>query len=254
MNYRELSTDIGDHYRLKGTLRVIDSITVPWHGHIPPTSCYNLGYFDGRLKDMNNNQNNITQELYNNNTSLEVYRRWNLSTLLPSDKGVSTWVNLVSDMRTVILAISPATIVIPHPQIDNHNDHYYTTLAAATALSQCDNKPSILLYTNHADDSSYPYGPKGTIMSLPPIHGDVFAGSVYSFPLTPSLVRRKTFAIEAMHDIRLPPSWLYAAIDGGVDMSIGEAAPYASYLRRAVRCNELFYCCQMSDLLQMFKK
>ena len=46
---RDTSADPAEHYRVKGTLRLIDSITVPWQGGVPPERCFNLGYFDARL-------------------------------------------------------------------------------------------------------------------------------------------------------------------------------------------------------------
>ena len=37
---------------MKGYLRAVDSVTVPWQGGIPPQRCFNLGYFDARLEEM----------------------------------------------------------------------------------------------------------------------------------------------------------------------------------------------------------
>ena len=52
MNYRASVSDPAEHYALKGYLRAVDSVTVPWQGNIPPERTANLGYFDGRLDAM----------------------------------------------------------------------------------------------------------------------------------------------------------------------------------------------------------
>src|ERR1700728_5290887 len=52
MNYRASVSDPAQHYGLKGYLRAVDSVTVPWQGNIPPERTANLGYFDGRLDEM----------------------------------------------------------------------------------------------------------------------------------------------------------------------------------------------------------
>ena len=49
MNYRASVSDPAEHYALKGYLRAVDSVTVPWQGNIPPERTANLGYFDGRV-------------------------------------------------------------------------------------------------------------------------------------------------------------------------------------------------------------
>jgi hypothetical protein len=52
MNYRVSVSDPAEHYLLKGYLRAVDSVTIPWQGQIPPDRTYNLGYFDARLAEM----------------------------------------------------------------------------------------------------------------------------------------------------------------------------------------------------------
>ena len=52
MNYRASVSDPAQHYALKGYLRAVDSVTIPWQGHIPPERTANLGYFDGQLDAM----------------------------------------------------------------------------------------------------------------------------------------------------------------------------------------------------------
>ncbi|MHB8723396.1 MAG: PIG-L family deacetylase, partial [Steroidobacteraceae bacterium] len=52
MNYRASVSDPAEHYSLKGYLRAVDSVTIPWQGNIPPERTANLGYFDGQLEAM----------------------------------------------------------------------------------------------------------------------------------------------------------------------------------------------------------
>ena len=69
---------------------------------------------------------------------------------------------------------------------------------------------TLLLYTNHADRNRYPYGPAGTLLSLPPPPPGEFAlDRVYSHPVSPGLQRLKLFALESMHDLRYSPTRQY---------------------------------------------
>lgn len=44
--YAEHIPDPVRQYRMKGFLRAIDSVTIPWQGGVPPERAYNLGTFD----------------------------------------------------------------------------------------------------------------------------------------------------------------------------------------------------------------
>jgi hypothetical protein len=115
---------------------------------------------------------------------------------------------------------------------------------------------TLLLYTNHADGNRYPYGPAGTLMSLPPpVAGGVLIDRVYSHPVAPALQRLKLFALESMHDLRFTPTRQYQLavessrrIPGGREIADRTGTPEEpgpgpdiSYLRRGPRSNELFY-------------
>jgi hypothetical protein len=133
-SYEGLFDGPADMYSFKGRLRVIDSVTVPWHGGIPPDRCVNLGYFDSRLADMVQAPDRAIPERHSRNTDVSVYRAHNLSNLLPRGARQSTWTNLVEDIETVLRAVAPSIIVAPHPQLDAHVDHQFTTVALAQAL------------------------------------------------------------------------------------------------------------------------
>src|SRR5918994_6486544 len=179
--YEAVFDDPGDLYLFKGRIRVIDSITIPWQGRIPPERAFNMGYFDARLAEMHDKRDAVIPEMYRPNTDINVYRRENIGSLLPLRPRESKWGNLVDDMLTVLKKVKPSIIVAPHPQLDTHRDHQFTTVALSEALARWNRPVALLLYTNHADRNRYPYGPAGTLVSLPPPPpGDVVVHRVYS--------------------------------------------------------------------------
>jgi hypothetical protein len=133
-------------------------------------------------------------------------------------------------------------VVMPDPRVDTHPDHEFTSVALVQALEQWQGNPIFLLYANHADNDHYPYGPAGTVMSLPPGERQVSMQKIYSHPTAHALQIRKLFALESMHDLRLSP-------DEQITCSSATIAhrpdypriPEADYFRRAPRANELFY-------------
>ena len=246
-NYEALFDNDVELYHFKGRIRLIDSITVPWQGGIPPERAFNMGYFDARLAAMHDQPDAVIPEMYGPNTDIGAYLKYNIGALLPKRARASTWRNLVEDLETVIRKVNPAIILTPHPQLDSHADHQFTTVALDQALSRRRRRATLLLYTNHADRNRYPYGPAGTILSLPPpVEHQVPLDRVYSHPLSPDLQRQKLFALESMHDLRSSPSRLYQMEFGTGRVSEPEAqgpsaAAGVDYLRRAPRSNELFF-------------
>ena len=246
-SYEANFDNVAEMYQFKGRIRLIDSITVPWLGGIPPARAFNMGYFDARLAEMHDKPTAVIPEMYGPNTDIGAYLKYNLGTLLPKRPRASQWTNLVDDMETVLKKVDPALIVTPHPQLDSHADHQFATVALAEALSRRRKRVTLLLYTNHADRNRYPYGPAGTLMSLPPpVEREVLVDRVYSHPVPADLQRQKLFALESMHDLRSSPSRLYQVEVGG-DRSTQPEGPGPSsiggvnYLRRGPRSNELFF-------------
>jgi LmbE family N-acetylglucosaminyl deacetylase len=246
-SYEAVFDDVAEMYHFKGRIRLIDSITVPWLGGIPPERAFNMGYFDARLAEMYGKPTAIVPEMYGPNTDIGAYLKYNLGSLLPKRSRASTWANLVDDLETVLKKVNPAVILAPHPQLDSHADHQFATVALGEALSRRRQRVTLLLYTNHADRNRYPYGPAGTLMSVPPpVAQDVVLDRVYSHPVSADLQRQKLFALEAMHDLRPSPSRLYQLEIGGDRSNLPEtlgssAFGGVNYLRRAPRSNELFF-------------
>ena len=243
--YEAVFDDPAELYLFKGRIRLIDSITVPLQGGIPPERTFNMGYFDARLAEMYEKRDATIPEMYRQNSDINVYRRENVGSLLPKRPRDSKWSHLVDDMLALVKKVKPKVIVAPHPQLDTHRDHQFTTVALSEALERWDRDVTLLLYTNHADRNRYPYGPAGTLMSLPPPPpADVVVDRVYSHPVPAALQRLKLFALESMHDLRYTPTrqYQFARPDARtlVPEKIGPE-PDITYLRRAPRSNELFY-------------
>ena len=256
MNYRAQVADLPEHYRLKGYLRAVDSVVVPWQGGIPPERTYNLGYFDGRLDAMYADPSRTVSEVYGPNTDVAPYRRANLGSLLPNGSRTNTWSHLMEDIVTVLRAVNPATIVMPDPRLDSHLDHEYATVAVVQALEQWNRDATFLLYTNHAGANHYPFGPAGSVTSLPPLAtagADIMLQKVFSYETDPGLQTRKLFALESMHDLRLSPEEQSTCDVPNVQRRTDDYPRMyeEDYLRRAVRANEIFYVFDRAGVQQI---
>jgi len=242
MNYRAVVSDPAEHYLLKGYLRAVDSVTVPWQGQIPPERTANLGYFDGRLDTMYLSPTQAIPEVYGPNTDVARYRRANLSRLVSGAARSNSWQHLVEDLVGVLHQVNPGIVVMPDPRLDTHRDHEFASVAVDQALSKWQGNPVFLLYTNHADGNRYPYGPAGSVVSLPPGKQQIRLQEVYSHPTAPALQIRKLFALESMHDLRLSPDeQMNCDVANLAHRPDYPRAPEVDYLRRAPRANELFY-------------
>ena len=242
-NYRAQVSDPAEHYLLKGYLRAVDSVTVPWQGDIPPDRCFNLGYFDARLQEMRESPDRPVSEMYGPNQDVLPYRRANIGRLRPVASRTNTWNHLVEDLVEILRTVRPAIVVMPHPLLDDHADHQYTSVAAVEALDRWNGQATFLLYTNHASQNRYPFGPAGTVMSLPPWSAsDIAVERVYAHPLDRALQRRKLFALESMHDLRLSPDEQVTCDRPGLQRRPDyPRVPEVDYLRRGPRSEELFF-------------
>jgi LmbE family N-acetylglucosaminyl deacetylase len=244
-NYADHVKDPAQQYLLKGYLRSWDSVTIPWQGGVPPSRTYNLGYFDARLRTMRQKPAEVMPELYGPNTDLAPYRKANYSTLLPNSSRLSSWNNLVADLLTILQKVKPTTIVMPYPQLDTHGDHQYATVALFDAMHKWKGSPRFLLYTNHATgtENRYPYGPAGTVLSLPPFaHVQLPVQGVYAHPVSADVQLKKLFALETMHDLRLSPAEQDRCGDPNAPRRPDyPRVPSVDYLRRGPRPQELFF-------------
>ena len=242
MNYRANVSDPAGHYALKGYLRAVDSVTIPWQGNIPPERTANLGYFDGRVDAMYLAPRQTVPEVYSANTDVAPYRRANLSKLVSGAARSNSWQHLVEDLVEVLRKVNPEIVVMPDPRLDIHPDHEFTSVALDQALQQWQGNPIFLLYTNHADSNHYPYGPSGTVVSLPPIEGHISMQKIYSLPTAHPMQIRKLFALESMHDLRLSPDEQMTCNSvTTAHRSDYPRVPEEDYFRRAPRANELFF-------------
>ena len=258
-NYCQTAPDRATHYRLKGELRVIDSITVPWQGGVPVSRAFNLGYFDGTMHTMRDNPQMPVKELFVDNDDVLPYRRFNQTALLRIASRKATWNNLVADLRSVLMRVRPVVVVTPDPRSDSHLDHQLTTVALAQALDKTSLRLKILLYTNHAGGDQHPMGTTGQDVTLPPWCGSkaLSAAAFYAHPLTAEVQRRKLMALESMHDLRLAPSAQYEFGPNGdtrCQTHPGAVLGPSSYFRRAVRSHELFLVTDRVGLQAIVRK
>jgi hypothetical protein len=259
-NYADDFPDMAEQYLFKGYIRAVDSVTVPWQGGIPPERCLNLGYFDARLKTMHGKPNEIVPELYGPNTDVAPYRRANVSRLVSKTSGPNRWSNVVDDLLEVLKKVKPQIIVMPYPQLDTHADHQYASVALVAALERYKEPATFLLYTNHAFRNLYPFGPAGTGMSLPPFSAlELPVESVFSHPVSPALQRRKLYALESMHDLRLSPTEQNGCLPPGTPAKRPDYPRIAQgdYFRRGPRAEEVFFVYgrdAVKDLIREFLK
>jgi LmbE family N-acetylglucosaminyl deacetylase len=256
-NYAADFPDAAEQYRFKGYLRAVDSVTVPWQGGIPPERCFNLGYFDARLEEMRGKPGEVFPEMYGPNTDTAVYRRANIGKLMPVGPRTNSWTHLVEDLVAILRKVRPAVVVMPHPMLDDHADHQHVTVAAVEALRRWKGPARFLLYTNHAALNLFPYGPAGTATSVPPWSGPPLpVQAVYAHPVSPELQRRKLYALESMHDLRLSPAEQQSCTPPGAPPRRPDYPRSATdYFRRAPRPEEIFFAFDrkgIEALMQMY--
>jgi LmbE family N-acetylglucosaminyl deacetylase len=258
--YRPIHATSLDSYRAKGKLRVWDSITVPLIGDVPADRVFNLAYGDATLASMFADPTSSVSPRVVAHEDLDAYRRQNFSSPIQlRDRSSTTWGDLVQDFASLILQIEPDVIVLPHPILDTHPDHKFSTIATLEAMKGLPAREGLFLfYTNHAPITHfYPFGQRDGLIGLPPMPPtqEVSIDQVYSFPLSPETRALKLHALESMHDLRSPrppflpnsPRWFRnpgSSLENFVrDLAYGldVRAVDITYYRRAARPNELFF-------------
>jgi hypothetical protein len=143
--------------------------------------------------------------------------------------------------------------------LDPHPDHLFATVALCEALKGAEAATvRMFLYSNHNRRTElWPFGPTGSGVALLPIIKDdgVCGSGFYSHALSTEDQEQKFVALEAMHDIR--EIQLQAALSTGqlVTEMMAELRGWAhglgrapkSYLRRAVRPDELFLVTSLKE-------
>jgi LmbE family N-acetylglucosaminyl deacetylase len=256
--YAHLAADPADQRSLRGRARTWDSLVVPIWGGVEPERIVNLGYSNGSLKGLHDQRYRESGRATVPFQDPNRYRSGAIAQLLDGRRADATWRSLVQDVQAIIESISPGVIATPYPALDAAADHQYTTLALLDALEAAADKDAVLLlYTNHHVLSEYyPFGPAESAVTLPPwFDATVEFFGVYSHSLSEQDQMNKLFALEAMHDLRAAPRLLHggpfrrfvtlvsAAVDGLRRNPLGTY----SYIRRAVRTNEIFFVVRPED-------
>ncbi len=245
-HYLPLCGDAAEAALLKGRLRAWDSVTVPRWGGVDAENCVQLGYFCKTIGQMYRQRDTALTSLAGAGDDIRVFRAFN-SQQLPSDTdGRACWDNLVADITHLLTSVQADIVVTPHPLLDPHPDHVYTSVACAEALRNCRSAATVLLYANHHHYSDmFPFGSSGSIASLPPrFAADAAATAPFSLACTADCRRDKTMALAMMHDLRTPLKKRKALRRHLQQLLLGrDSSPYAAddFIRKAVRANELFY-------------
>jgi LmbE family N-acetylglucosaminyl deacetylase len=233
-------------------MRVWDSITVPQLGGVGQERAVNLCYSDGRLQRMQANPDCEIHGAGDETKHFHELRTMNRSPLV-RDGAKCTWNSLICDLVHILETVKPTVIVTPHPWLDPHDDHLYSTAAVCEALRTAgSDEGRFYFYANHNRRSElWPFGPTGSGVALLPMLADDVVGcdGFYSHPLSPERQSEKFLALEAMHDLRdvsMPePRPLRAHLrrirSEAAAAVHGTGMPPTSYLRRAVRPDELFF-------------
>jgi LmbE family N-acetylglucosaminyl deacetylase len=172
----------------------------------------------------------------------------------------ATWHNLVKDIQQLLRLARPAAIVAPHPQVDPHGDHRFTTIAALEALEKSGWSGKLLLYANHVVGSElYPYGPRDGVITVPPLRKDIVFSGMLSIELDRVQVLRKQLAIEAQHDLQPAPSDAMPTMGRAMrsalrDVYCGMVVPDNDYVRRAARRNELYFVVDSSEAAELKRR
>lgn len=249
-NFETLFPDDGEHYRVKGWIRTWDSISVPFYGGVMPGKARNLGYYDAVLRKMQQAPATPVPPLLAKLDDPAFYRRLNVDEKLRDRPFRGTWNSLVADLRWELERVKPAVVAAPHPLLDNHPDHQYTTIALIEALAQWSGSCELYLYTNHAlENEAWPLGDRAAMSGLPPTsHAGLFFRRIYSHPLSVEDQKLKLVALEDMHDLRA-----FDLRDGTPPVDEGTRRSWKEYdyYRRGPRPNELYFVLSKEDALRL---
>jgi LmbE family N-acetylglucosaminyl deacetylase len=246
-------------------LRVIDSLTVPQLGLVPPERRLNLAYPDGALESMHREPSQAFSLACEESLSRGELRSQNNRPEFQTGSPGCTWNDLVEELRLLIELSQPDIIVCPHPLIDIHSDHIFTTVALERAMHRLEGKrPMLFLYVVHNRGApTYPFGPAESLVSLPPgRHDGWVADSIHSLPLEPEIRQSKHFAVEAMHAARSYEDgaprdsleFLKSVRRECTAFIAGMGLYPASLLRRAPRPNEIYYIVRSEALPELIER
>lgn len=249
-NFRVLFPERAEHYRIKGWIRTWDSISVPFYGGVLPGRARNLGFYDATLRRLHAAPATVLGPLLAKLDDPAFYRRLNVDGELRDRPFVGSWQGLVDDLAWELNRVRPTVVVAPHPLLDAHADHQYTTIALIEALARWEGPCELYLYTNHGmENEAFPLGDRDAMSGLPAWSGGgLYFRRLYSHPLSPEEQKLKLVALEGMHDLRE-----FDLRDGSVRPAPAPADPGADhdYYRRAPRPNELFFVATREDAVRL---
>jgi LmbE family N-acetylglucosaminyl deacetylase len=246
-------------------MRVWDSLSVPQFGGVPSERAINLCLPDGRLREMYVSADHDFCGDNDNALDFSTLRRMNYSHPF-QDGSACTWSSLVRELCSIIKEVKPSIVVTPHPTLDPHADHLFATLALSEALHfSGSTKGRMFFYTVHNRRSElWPFGPAGSGVALLPIlpEDGLGASGFYSHGLSIQRQRQKFIALEAMHDVRdiqWPPDRPGRQVGRRMmeelrGLAHGMGTSPTSYLRRAVRPDELFFVTSIEDGLALARR
>jgi hypothetical protein len=242
-------------------VRVWDSITIPQFGDVGPEHAINLCFPDGRLSEMYSHPERDYSREGGDKLDFAGLRRLNRSPLA-RESAACTWKSMVRDLSHIVTVTKPTIIVTPHPWLDPNSDHRYATAAVCEAIESTGLATGrVFFYCVHNRRSElWPFGPVCTGVALLPILVDdgVWAAGFYSHPLSADRQRDKFLALEAMHDIRdiewptaSPGNTARRRVRGELRGLVhGMGRTPTSYLRRAVRPDEVFFVTSLADAIE----
>jgi LmbE family N-acetylglucosaminyl deacetylase len=246
-------------------IRVLDSVTIPQFSGIKPESAVNLCFPDGALAEMSAQPERDFSDAFGGKAVFASLRRLNRLPLMEYDADCS-WRTLIRDLAKIIANTKPTVVVAPHPVLDPHSDHLFATVAMCEAMQSVGRtEDRVFFYCVHNRRSElWPFGPAGTgVAALPVLPEDgLCSGGFYSHVLSVERQRDKFLALEAMHDVRemeWPESAPWHAASRRL-LSELRALAYGmdriptSYMRRAVRPDEVFFVMGFSDAAALTRR
>ncbi len=242
-----------DFARMK--LRTWNSVTVPMLAGVSTDKMVNLGYADGSLKTMYENKN---ETFVLKEEQKKILKTMNVTDYYSDEK--RSWQTLKSDIEKIINDVKPDIIIAPHPYLDAHTDHIYSTKAVTETLRDMNYKDgNLFLYTIHNTISPYyPFGKMESMMTLPPLFDQAFCFErIYNFNLDKEQIATKILAFEAMNDLRIGLDILnvkkvFRRVIKMVKHSTLDIEK--DYYNRFIRSNELFYIIPFDKLDKIFFK
>jgi hypothetical protein len=171
--YNEIYPDLKKNYLKTGQLRTWNSLTIPLLAGITSDKLVNLGYFDSTLSKMYKDKQSIVEGKYTKTTDITTFRKQNNSMLAQGLSGESNWTSYVKNLEYILHNVNPDIIITPHPQLDFHPDHKFSSIGLFEAIKNLGiHTGEIYFYTNHLTQSDYyPFGEIGESVTLPPSVG-----------------------------------------------------------------------------------